>query len=122
MYLFLYSAFYFWTKLDITKTVPMIMYFRCGICHTRLARSDYALPTPANRYANLSLSQRARLTCSVWLCSYMSIVSYGFFCLTGTIGFYACYIFVRQIYSAVKVCHAAQQHYPYRLALDLSVT
>ena len=35
--------------------------------------------------------------------SYMSMVSYGFFCLTGTIGFYACYIFVRQIYSAVKV-------------------
>ena len=35
--------------------------------------------------------------------SYMTIVSYGFFCLTGTIGFYACYIFVRQIYSAVKV-------------------
>ena len=56
------SAFYFWTKLDITRLVPMIMYF-----------------------------------------SYMTIVSYGFFCLTGTIGFYACYIFVRQIYSAVKV-------------------
>ena len=30
LYLFLYSAFYFWTKLDITKTVPMIMYFRCA--------------------------------------------------------------------------------------------
>ena len=35
--------------------------------------------------------------------SYMFIVSYGFFCLTGTIGFTACYLFVRQIYSAVKV-------------------
>ena len=62
LYLFLYSGFYFWTKLDITKTVPMIMYF-----------------------------------------SYMAIVSYGFFCLTGTIGFYACHLFVRTIYSAVKV-------------------
>ncbi|KAK9811371.1 hypothetical protein WJX72_002736 [[Myrmecia] bisecta] len=61
-YLFLYSLFYFYTKLDITKPVPMIMYF-----------------------------------------GYMSIVSYGFFCLTGTIGFYACYIFVRKIYSAVKI-------------------
>lgn len=62
LYLFLYSGFYFWTKLDITQTVPMLMYF-----------------------------------------SYMFIVSYGFFCLTGTIGFIACYLFVRQIYSAVKV-------------------
>jgi len=61
----------------------------------------------------------AQLTCCLWLCSYMSIVSYGFFCLTGTIGFYACYIFVRQIYSAVKVCHAAQQPCPKHLALDL---
>ena len=40
----------------------------------------------------------------------MSIVSYGFFCLTGTIGFYACYIFVRQIYSAVKVSSATNQY------------
>ena len=62
LYLFLYSGFYFWTKLDITQTVPMLMYF-----------------------------------------SYMFMISYGFFCLTGTIGFYACYLFVRQIYSAVKV-------------------
>ena len=67
LYLYLYSGFYFYTKLDITQTVPMLMYF-----------------------------------------SYMFMVSYGFFCLTGTIGFYACYFFVRQIYSAVKVrlpCH-----------------
>ncbi|CAL8469256.1 g8797 [Coccomyxa elongata] len=62
LYLFLYSAFYFYTKLDITKLVPMAMYF-----------------------------------------GYMFIVSYSFFCLTGTIGFYACYIFVRKIYSAVKI-------------------
>ena len=34
---------------------------------------------------------------------YMFMVSYSFFCLTGTIGFYACYIFVRKIYSAVKI-------------------
>ena len=62
LYLFLYSLFYFYTKLDITKTVPMLMYF-----------------------------------------GYMAIVSYAFFCLTGTIGFYACYLFVRKIYSAVKI-------------------
>lgn len=61
-YLFLYSMFYFWTKLDITRYVPMIMYF-----------------------------------------GYMAIVSYGFFCMTGTIGFFACWLFVRQIYAAVKI-------------------
>jgi hypothetical protein len=33
----------------------------------------------------------------------MSIVSITFFALTGTIGFYACLIFVRAIYSAVKI-------------------
>ncbi|KAF5832623.1 EMP/nonaspanin domain family protein [Dunaliella salina] len=62
LYLFAYSAFYFYSKLDITKTVPMLMYF-----------------------------------------GYMSMISIGFFCLTGTMGFYACYIFVRQIYGAVKI-------------------
>lgn len=27
LYLFAYSGFYFYSKLDITKTVPMLMYF-----------------------------------------------------------------------------------------------
>lgn len=35
--------------------------------------------------------------------SYMFIVSYAFFCLTGTIGFYATYIFVRRIFASVKI-------------------
>lgn len=59
-YLFLYSTYYY-TKLEITKFVPMMVYF-----------------------------------------GYMAVVSYGFFCLTGTIGFYSCLWFVRKIYSAVK--------------------
>jgi transmembrane 9 superfamily protein 2/4 len=62
MYLFVYSVFYFYSKLDITKVVPALLYF-----------------------------------------GYMAVVSYGFFCLTGTIGFYACYLFVRQIYGAIKI-------------------
>ena len=33
---------------------------------------------------------------------YMLIITYGFFCLTGTIGFFACFWFVRKIYAAVK--------------------
>lgn len=62
VYLFLYSLFYFYTKLDITRVVPMVMYF-----------------------------------------GYMAIISYAFFCLTGTIGFYATHLFVRKIYAAVKI-------------------
>ncbi|KAJ3702164.1 hypothetical protein LUZ61_005869 [Rhynchospora tenuis] len=34
---------------------------------------------------------------------YMLIVSYAFFVLTGTIGFYACLWFVRKIYASVKI-------------------
>ncbi|MQL80237.1 hypothetical protein Taro_012691 [Colocasia esculenta] len=62
LYLFLYSVFYFFTKLEITKVVSGILYF-----------------------------------------GYMMIVSYAFFVLTGTIGFYACFWFVRKIYSSVKI-------------------
>ncbi|KMZ73357.1 Transmembrane 9 superfamily protein member [Zostera marina] len=62
LYLFLYSVFYFFTKLEITKLVSGILYF-----------------------------------------GYMSIVSYAFFVLTGTIGFYACFWFVHKIYSSVKI-------------------
>ncbi len=32
LYLFAYSAFYFYSKLDITKTVPMLMYFGACAC------------------------------------------------------------------------------------------
>lgn len=62
LYLFLYSVFYFFSKLEITKFVSGILYF-----------------------------------------GYMVIVSYAFFVLTGTIGFYACFWFVRKIYSSVKI-------------------
>ncbi|XP_020585765.1 transmembrane 9 superfamily member 7-like [Phalaenopsis equestris] len=62
LYLFLYAAFYYFTKLEITKLVSGILYF-----------------------------------------GYMLIASYAFFVLTGTIGFYACYWFVRKIYSSVKI-------------------
>ncbi|GAB4837801.1 Transmembrane 9 super member 7 [Ancistrocladus abbreviatus] len=62
LYLFLYSIFYFFTKLEITKLISGILYF-----------------------------------------GYMLIGSYTFFVLTGTIGFYACFWFVRKIYSSVKI-------------------
>ncbi|OAY82319.1 Transmembrane 9 superfamily member 7 [Ananas comosus] len=62
IYLFAYSIFYFFTKLEITKVVSGILYF-----------------------------------------GYMLIGSYAFFVLTGTIGFYSCFWFVRKIYSSVKI-------------------
>ncbi|KAG7023443.1 Transmembrane 9 superfamily member 10, partial [Cucurbita argyrosperma subsp. argyrosperma] len=62
LYLFLYAAFYFFTKLEITKPVSGMLYF-----------------------------------------GYMLIGSYAFFVLTGTIGFYACFLFTRLIYSSVKI-------------------
>ncbi|XP_010552093.1 PREDICTED: transmembrane 9 superfamily member 9-like [Tarenaya hassleriana] len=62
LYLFVYAAFYFFTKLEITKFVSGLLYF-----------------------------------------GYMLIASYGFFVLTGTIGFYACFWFTRLIYSSVKI-------------------
>ena len=34
---------------------------------------------------------------------YMSLVSFAFFVLTGTIGFFACYLFIWKIYSSIKV-------------------
>ncbi|XP_020583677.1 transmembrane 9 superfamily member 7-like [Phalaenopsis equestris] len=62
IYIFLYAAYYFFTKLEITKVVSAVLYF-----------------------------------------GYMLIVSYAFFVLTGTIGFYSCLWFVRRIYSSLKI-------------------
>lgn len=62
LYIFAYSMFYFYSKLDITKLVPALMYI-----------------------------------------GYQFIIAMSFFCLTGTIGFYACHWFVRKIYGAVKI-------------------
>jgi len=61
-YMFLYSIFYFFTKLEIQKFVSGLLYF-----------------------------------------GYTFIMSFAFFVLTGTIGYYACLYFVRRIYSQIKV-------------------
>ena len=50
-----------------------------------------AVPTPTSALAGLMYF------------SYMLIIAAGFFLLTGSIGFIACYVFVRQIYAAVKI-------------------
>jgi len=61
-YMFLYSIFYFFTKLEISSPVSALLYF-----------------------------------------GYSFIMALAFFVLTGTIGFYSTYLFVRKIYSQVKV-------------------
>jgi len=62
LYLFGYSVFYFFTRLEINYLLPGLMFF-----------------------------------------AYMFIISFAFFVLTGAIGFWACFFFVRQIYAYVKV-------------------
>jgi len=62
IYLFLYSILYFFTKLEIIKFIPGLLFF-----------------------------------------GYMFLVSFAFFVLTGTIGFFSCYLFVHKIYSSIKV-------------------
>eukprot|EP01094_Clydonella_sp_ATCC50884_P003885 TRINITY_DN12998_c0_g1_i1.p1 TRINITY_DN12998_c0_g1~~TRINITY_DN12998_c0_g1_i1.p1 ORF type:complete len:671 (+),score=249.85 TRINITY_DN12998_c0_g1_i1:123-2015(+) len=62
LYVFLYSIFYFFTKLHITHFVSTLLYF-----------------------------------------GYMAMITIAFFVLTGVIGFYSCYFFVRKIYASVKV-------------------
>ncbi|KAK8931034.1 hypothetical protein KSP39_PZI016257 [Platanthera zijinensis] len=44
-----------------------------------------------------------KLVSGILYFGYMLIASYAFFALTGTIGFYACFWFVRKIYSSVKI-------------------
>jgi len=62
LYMFLYSVFYFFTKLQINKLVSALLYF-----------------------------------------GYTTLMALFFFVLTGSIGFYACYYFVKGIYASVKV-------------------
>jgi len=62
LYLFLYSAFYFYTKLHVDSHVMAIVFF-----------------------------------------GYMGIIAFCFFVLTGSIGFFATFAFVRKIYSSIKV-------------------
>jgi transmembrane 9 superfamily protein 2/4 len=62
IYVFAYSIFYFYTKLDIDEFVPTLLYF-----------------------------------------TYTIMMCVTFWLLTGTIGFYAAFFFIRKIYSAVKI-------------------
>lgn len=62
MYLFLYSIFYYFTKLNRAHFLSGVLFF-----------------------------------------GYMTLISYFFFVLTGSIGFFACFWFTRKIYGAIKI-------------------
>ena len=105
LYLFLYSAFYFVTKLEITKLVSTLMYFgKPRRCTLVCAHTETDASTPG----------------------YMLILSVSFFLMTGapqsmararhanhaegdacsragTVGFLACLLFVHVIYGSVKI-------------------
>lgn len=62
VYLFAYSIFYYFTKLDIEGFIPTMLYF-----------------------------------------GYSVLMAFTFWLLTGTVGFYAAYVFVKKIYGAIKI-------------------
>ena len=61
-------------------------------------------PSPPAPRACVSLACvfRSRVSCQVYV-GYMAVVSMTFFLITGALGFVSCFIFVRQIYSAIKI-------------------
>ena len=70
-----YSVFYFVTKLEIDEFVPTLLYFSYTVIMVR--------------DVNVNLNFQFQVA-TFWL-------------LTGTIGFYAAYTFIRKIYGAVKI-------------------
>jgi len=62
IYVWVYSLFYFFTKLEVDDPVATLLYF-----------------------------------------GYSTLMALAFFILTGTIGFYSTFVFVRKIYGAVKI-------------------
>jgi transmembrane 9 superfamily protein 2/4 len=53
-------------------------------------------------YYKTKLVVTHKLTTLIYF-GYMSLLSFGFFILTGTVGFLACLAFIRTIYGSVKI-------------------
>lgn len=86
-YILLYSIFYFFTKLSITEFIPTLLY----------------LGYTGNAEATLCLSlEIIYFFKSVCFCS-IGLMVLTFWLLTGSIGFFAAYSFIRKIYGAVKI-------------------
>ncbi len=76
-YLFLYSIFYYFTKLNVARFVSGLIYFA------------YMYPPRCN-------------CCSPTHCSCRLLFSFGFFLVTGTIGFLASFWFLRKVAIALR--------------------
>ena len=80
VYVAAYSVFYFVTKLEIDEFVPTLLYFS---------------------YTVKDKSQKMKKQNSFHFLQVIMVAT--FWLLTGTIGFYAAYTFIRKIYGAVKI-------------------
>ena len=60
-------------------------------------------------YPNSNKLEISKVSSGMLYFGYMFIISVAFFLLTGSIGFWSCFWFVRKIYGAIKVrccrCH-----------------
>lgn len=83
VYVLFYSIFYFFTKLDITEFIPTLLYFGYTSNFNAFFTSIYK-----SVYSTLF---------------FLGLMVLTFWLLTGTIGFFAAYSFIRKIYSAVKI-------------------
>jgi len=54
-------------------------------------------------YPNSNKLEISKVSSGMLYFGYMFVVSCGFFLLTGTIGFYSCFLFTRKIYGSVKI-------------------
>ena len=79
VYVAAYSVFYFVTKLEIDEFVPTLLYF------------------------SYTVRLHSQKTTGVHKFFLQVIMVATFWLLTGTIGFYAAYTFIRKIYGAVKI-------------------
>lgn len=83
IYILFYSIFYFFTKLSITEFIPTLLYigYTGKNCLNSRVRESFI---------NISRFVKGLMVITFWL-------------LTGSIGFFAAYSFIRKIYGAVKI-------------------
>lgn len=92
IYVWLYCAFYFVTKLEVEDAIATFMFFGWGFfCCSTPVRFHHLL------MINVDLLKTTTTT------RYSTVMALGFFFSTGSIGFVATFAFVRKIYGAVKI-------------------
>jgi transmembrane 9 superfamily protein 2/4 len=95
LYVFLYSVFYFFSRLQITKFVSAMLYMG----YTAIMALEFFLLTGTTDKQPHEHNAQLRLLVATLIHRADASLSHR----PGTIGFFACYYFVRQIYSSIKV-------------------